>query len=495
MIAGLVVGLVVGAALGLLAGLLVRSPKVAAAEARADAAGARLAEVQAAAQRIEAELGSCRSDLGDLSGQLSASRSEAARSAAALQYEQEAAARRSVEWGEELERLTGVFAELSQKALDQNSESFLKLADMRMKQAQESAQGDLAQRHQAIDELLRPIREQLGKYETGLRQLELDRKEAYSGLVAQVKQLGSANDQLQRETRNLVTALRSPATRGRWGEMQLRRVVEMAGMIAHCDFTEQGTVGDGDGGKLRPDLLVHLPGGAQVVVDAKVSLDAFLHAVDAVDEETRVQHLKSHARQLRTHVDQLAKKEYWRQFDPSPQFVVAFVPGDPLLAAAFEHDPGLVEHAMTNHVLLTTPTTLIALLQTVAYSWQQESLAENARQVQRLGADLYQRLGTLGSHLGKLGRNLAGAVGSYNDTIGSLETRVLVTARKFPELGVVGALEKELPDLEPVAAVPRLVQVPELSPWAGDDELGGLGSGTTPPGTDDPEPLAAESPS
>jgi len=237
-------------------------------------------------------------------------------------------------------------------------------------------------------------------------------------------------------------------------------VVEMAGMVAHCDFEEQVSTTAADG-RLRPDVLVHLPGRAQLVVDAKVPLEAFLRAAEAEDDDQRRAELVAHARQLRTHVDQLAKKQYWAQFDPSPDFVVAFVPGDPLLAAAFEHDPSLIEHAITNRVLLATPTTLIALLRTVAYGWQQESLADNAREVQKLGAELYDRLRVMGTHLGRLQRSLGGAVDAFNDTVGSLESRVLVTARKFPGLGV-GDGGKELTQLEQVVSTPRQPQAPEL---------------------------------
>jgi DNA recombination protein RmuC len=258
-----------------------------------------------------------------------------------------------------------------------------------------------------------------------------------------------------------VTALRAPATRGRWGEMQLRRVVEMAGMVEHCDFEEQVSVA-GDDGPLRPDLVVRLPGAKQVVVDAKVPLQAFLDANDATDEVSRKAHLVSHARQLRTHVDALSKKAYWRQFDDSPDFVVAFVPGDPLLAAALEHDAALLEHAVASHVLLATPTTLIALLRSVAYGWQQEALAENARDVQRMGRDLYKRIATFGEHLARTGKGLNTAVDAYNKAVGSLERQVLPQARRFQELGLVGGAEKEIGALEPVEAVTRRLEAPEL---------------------------------
>ncbi len=454
MTAGLVIGLLVGLAAGVLAGIVLRSGHLARSASEARTAEARLLDAQGSLTRLTTELEAAQAAAA-------ASRAEQARLAAEVEYQRSAAAERAAAAEQDRQQLVGAFAELSSQALQRNTEQFLTLADTRLKEAQESARGDLAQRQQAISQLLQPLQETLGKYESGLRQLELERKGAYVGLTEQVKQLSSSHGELQRETRNLVTALRAPQTRGRWGEVQLRRVVEVAGMLEHCDFEEQVST-DSDQGRLRPDLLVHLPGGAHVVVDAKVPLDAFLRAAEAEDEADRKVHLVAHARQLRTHVDQLAKKEYWNQFDPSPDFVVAFVPGDPLLSAAFEHDPGLVEHAMASRVLLATPTTLIALLRTVAFGWQQEKLAENARDVQRLGAELYERLQVLGGHLGKLHRNLSGTVDAFNAVVGSLESRVLVTARRFPELGVVAAGAKDLPDTGPVLATPRSPQAAEL---------------------------------
>jgi DNA recombination protein RmuC len=433
-IVGLVVGIVAGAAAG----------------------GAVVLAVSSG--RLSARLSALQSQHGAASA---AADAELVRLRSLLDHERAAAVDRQATHEEARELAAGVFAELSTKALEQNNAQFLALADARLMEARQAAQGDLDQRRQAIEQLLTPLADQLGRYEQGLRLLELERQRAYTGLSAQVKQLSESQERLQSETRNLVTALRSPATRGRWGEMQLRRVVEMAGMLEHCDFDEQVHT-DGDEGRLRPDMVVHMPGAKRVVVDAKVPMQAFLDATDATDESTRKTHLVSHARQLRSHVDALAKKSYWQQFDDSPEFVIAFIPGDPLLAAALEHDSSLLEHAVTNHVLLATPTTLIGLLRAVAYGWQQDALAENAREVQQIGRELYKRLATFGEHMARTGRSLSGAVDAYNKAVGSLERNVMPQARRFQELGVGGS-DKDVPMLDQVDAVARHLQAPELS--------------------------------
>jgi len=461
---GLGSGIVLGLIVGVSCALLWRSRSDTGLAAAVSAADARLADARAEVATLAGERQIMERDLRE-------AHAEAVRCAAELESGQRAALDRVAALQEDRERLSGAFAEISGRALKENREQFLELADARIKVSQEAAQGDLTQRHDAIARLLQPLNETLGRYESGLRQLELDRRGAYDGLNERLRILGLSHERLERETGNLVTALRSPQTRGRWGEMQLRRVVEMAGMLKHCDFEEQVSVDTPDG-RLRPDVVVHVPGGADVVIDAKVPLEAFLRSSDATDEDEREACLVAHARQLRTHVDQLAKKEYWAQFDPSPDLVVAFIPGDPLLSAAFEHDPHLQEHAIANKVLLCTPTTLIALLQAIAHGWQQDQLADSARHVQQLGAEMYERLRVVGSHLGKLHRGLTTTVEAYNDTVASLESRVLVTARKFPELGVVGVGAKEIPDGVPVLASPRLAQAPEFC-----EESPALGAG------------------
>jgi DNA recombination protein RmuC len=435
MILGLVIGLVLGAGGGVAIAWTLSSARTS-------------ARVAAERERHAEALGSARAEAQALQ--------------ALLDHERSAADERRTT-GEDVRRqLLGEFAELSRQALEQNNTQFLELAGARLAHTQQAARGDLDQRTQAIEQMLTPLRDQLGRYEQGLRLLELERQKAYTGLSDQVRTLMQSQDKLQSETRNLVTALRSPATRGRWGEMQLRRVVEMAGMVEHCDFEQQVTT-DGADGRLRPDMVVTLPGSRTVVVDAKVPLQAFLDANDATGESDRRAHLVAHARQLRAHVDSLSKKAYWEQFEDSPEYVIAFIPGDALLAAALEHDASLLEHAVSHRVLMATPTTLIALLLTVATGWQNEALADNAREVQSMGRELYKRLATFGDHMARTGRSLGGAVEAYNKAVGSLERSVLPQARRFHELGVVGGADKEMPELEPIEATARGLEAPELA--------------------------------
>jgi DNA recombination protein RmuC len=315
-----------------------------------------------------------------------------------------------------------------------------------------------AGRQQDLAITVAPLRDALSKVESHLRLLEGARISAYSSLTEQVGFVRAASEALHEQTSSLVTALRAPQARGRWGEMQLRRVVEMAGMVEHCDFTEQASVTT-DHGVLRPDLVVRLSGGKQIVVDAKVTLSAYLAAAESRDPDIIEERMRAHARHMRDHVNGLAAKEYWREFEPTPEFVVLFVPGDAFLAPALERDPSLLEDAMQLKVLIATPTTLMAMLRTVAYSWQQEALTEHARAVFELGRELYRRLGTLGGHVDKLGRSLGRAVDDYNKTVGSLERNVLVQARKMAELQVTDA---DLVAPPAVDIAPRPLGAPEL---------------------------------
>ena len=352
--------------------------------------------------------------------------------------------------------LTQAFKALSADALQAQSTQFLLLAEERLRSAQQGAQGELALQKQAVEQLVLPMQHALQGVDARLREIELARVSAYEGIVQQVRGLLDAQASLRTETARLTTALRTPHVRGRWGEETLRRVVEMAGMSPHCDFVLQPTV-QGDDGKLRPDLVVKLAGGRSIVVDAKAPMQAWLEAVEAPDAETRKLRLAAHAAQVRQHVTQLSRKAYWEQFQPSPEFVVLFL-GDAFYAAALESDPELLETAWQQRVILATPATLIGLLKAVSYGWRQEKLAENARLISALGRELYKRLSGLAGHFADLRRSLAGSVDHFNKAVGSFESRVLVSARKFRELE---AADGEIELLAGVESAPRSLQAPE----------------------------------
>ena len=350
--------------------------------------------------------------------------------------------------GDARDSLGDAMKALAADALASNNQSFLALAN-----------SQLETRERAVEHLVEPINEALKKVDGKLQELELTRQGAYSALTQQVSQLVETQKELRSETGNLVTALRSPVVRGRWGEMQLRRVVEMAGMLAHCDFVEQQTVGT-DGVRLRPDVVVRLPGGKQVVIDAKAPLQAYLDSLEAKDEDTRKARLADHARQIRDHIAKLSAKSYWSQFEETPEFVVLFIPGETFFSAALEHDPSLIEEGVNQQVILATPTTLIALLRAVAYGWNQETVAESAREVSELGRQLYNRLATLTEHFSKVGRGLESAVRAYNDGVGSFERSVLPGARKLKDHGV--SPSSELAELREIELSTRTLNAPEL---------------------------------
>ena len=377
------------------------------------------------------------------------------RARADLQHERERAEERLATIKDAQEQLSNSFKALSAEALQSSMGQLTELAKAQLKAAQVEAKGDLDKRHQAVEQLVAPLKEQLGRVDTQLLKLDQERRESRGRLEAQLRTLAETGEKIRTETGALVTALRKPNTRGQWGQMQLRNVVELAGMLRYCDFDEQSSFA-GDASVVRPDLVVRLPGGKHVIVDAKAPLQGILDAYEARDEEERAQHLRAHARLLRKHVKMLAEKAYWDQLDSTPDFVVMFLPGEYLYGTALDADPALLEDAMAQRVLITTPTTLLALLRAVAYGWQQERVAESAQAISDLGRELYTRIVKLSSLLATLGNRLNSTVKAYNETVGSYEHRVIPAARRFEDHGAVST-GRELPELEQVTISARSV--------------------------------------
>jgi DNA recombination protein RmuC len=377
---------------------------------------------------------------------------------AEVEGERRAAQERSEAFKQAAEALSEKFRALSRDALKDNSQSFLELANATLQKFQQTAKGELEQRQQAIDQLVKPLKESLERVDGKIGEIEKARIGAYSELREQVKTLATSQIQLQAETGNLVKALRTPHIRGRWGEIQLRRVVELAGMLQYCDFTEQETVSTEDG-RIRPDVIVRLPGNRTIVVDAKVPFEAFYESISTADEDVRRERLKEHARLVRTHIGALSKKSYWETVQPTPEFVLLFLPGENFYSAALENDPKLIEDGVNQGVIIATPTTLIALLKAVSYGWRQEQMAANAQEVSRLGKDLYDRLRTFTTHFADIGKGLDRALESYNKGVGSLEARVLVTARKFKERGAIAG--EEIETMEPIDKSTRALSLDE----------------------------------
>ncbi|HET7369909.1 MAG TPA: DNA recombination protein RmuC [Gammaproteobacteria bacterium] len=351
-------------------------------------------------------------------------------------------------------QLGDAFGAVANDVLKHNSETFLRLAKENLGAHQADARADLEKKQQAINELLKPINDALKKTDQQIQEIEKERRQAYGTLSEHLRQVAETQQNLHAETHNLVTALRRPEVRGQWGEMSLRRLAELAGMIERCDFYEQETR-DGDNGRMRPDMIVRMPDKRELIVDAKAPLDAYLNAISANSDEDRRRFLKHHASKVRERMRELATKAYWEQFSNSPDFVVLYIPGEQFLSAALEHDPALLEDAFANKVILATPTSIIALLRAVAFGWRQQALAENAENVRKLGEDMYKRLTTFIDHLNKLGRSLGQSVGHFNKAVGSLERQVLPAARRFPEMGV--SAKKEIEEMSTIDEATRVL--------------------------------------
>lgn len=408
--------------------------------------------------------------IGVLAGLLAAQRRIAERTAtiaelsARLDAERSAAAERLATLQAAEQRLAESFQNLSSSALRQNNEAFLQLAQTQFSQLQQVSVVDLEARQRAIGELVTPLRATLDKVDVKLQQVEKERVGAYEMLMAQVRAMGEGQRDLAERTRALTSSLRSPNVRGRWGEIQLKRVCEMAGMIEHCDFVEQVSV-ESDGGRLRPDVTVRLPGGKLIIVDAKTPLMAYLDAMEATDDESRTAKLREHARHVRDHITKLSAKSYWGQFEQTPEIVVMFLPGETFFSAALQHDPGLIEYGVEQKVIPASPTTLIGLLRSISYGWQQDQIARNAQEISAAGRVLYERIGVFAAHYADLRKNLGRAVEAYNKSVGSLERNVLPQARRMRELGATTAMELE--DVGLVETALRTLDVPETDPPPG----------------------------
>jgi DNA recombination protein RmuC len=397
-------------------------------------------------------------------------RSSQSRLKSNLEKERAVHAERLKTYSEAEARMRDAFKAMSAEALQSNNRAFLMLAEARLREARAETTADIDARRKAIEDLLSPLAKTLDQVDREIKESERRRIETGAQLIQRIASLDTVGQDLRGQTQRLVDALKRPGVRGRWGELQLKRVVELAGMLEHCDFEEQQTVSE-DERRLRPDVVVRLPGGKHVVIDAKAPLDAYLRALEAPDEAARQALLADHARQVRTHLAQLARKDYASHIKPGPDFVVMFLPGEMFFSAALEQDPGLIEFGVTQHVVPASPTTLIALLRAVAYGWQQEAVAEDAQKISELGRSLYESIRVLAGHFDDVGTKLKGSLDAYNRAVGSLEGNLLIKARKFRDLPAANGTE-EIKTLDPIDRVPRMLQAPELTdglPFAVDD--------------------------
>jgi DNA recombination protein RmuC len=450
------IALAVAAATGVAIGWLVASSRSAAAKAVAESA---VTELRGQLARSQAEVTEARAGLRQ------AELAQAAATARANEYQTRLEEERKL-LDEAKSKLSDAFAAIASKALDQNNAGFLALATERLGTVRTEAERDLEARKQAIEVLVKPLGDSLATMAAQIQALETARGEAYGTLTEQLRSLATTENQLRSETASLVTALRAPKLRGNWGEVQLKRVVELAGMVNHCDFFEQETVNTEDG-MLRPDLRVQLPGGRNIIIDSKVPLDAYLRALEAKTEDERIRELRNHAAQVRARMNDLSSKRYWQHLQPAPEFVVLFLPAESFYDAALQYDPALIEESVTQQVIIATATTLIALLKSVSYGWKQQQVEENARQISREGQQVYERIGNVAGYLRALRAALERAVLEFNNTIGSFEGRLMVSARKLKELGA--STETELPDIARIESSPREISVTNTDPAARKD--------------------------
>lgn len=408
-------------------------------------------------QRAELAVRTAQDELQELRVEYASANTKLARTEAQREAEQQAAAEKLALLEEAKAKLQDSFRALSSEALSNNNESFLNLAKATLEKYQEGAQGELEKRQQAIDKTVEPVGEALKVFNERVSKIEERRAATDSSLKLQLEQLAQSHMQLSRTTGSLVQALRAPQVRGQWGEMQLRRTVEMAGMINYCDFEEQASVETDDGQRLRPDLLIRLPNERVVVVDSKVPLAAYLDALESEDPDVQKERMQAHARHVRDHIKGLSAKTYWDKFDNAPEFVVLFIPNETIFSAALEQDPQLIELGVLNKVILATPTTLIALLKAIAYGWQQEAIAREAKEIAALGQELYDRIGVVAGHFAKVGKSLGQSVEHYNKAVNSVESRLLVTAKKFEALD--SASSDTLPKVKGIEKIPMLLRV------------------------------------